>query len=128
MTQLARGELLSPEYLTQNALIVFLFGLHNAARSIDHLVMRHMRPSPMDDKLMGMADYVLESFHDLIAGDSETISDSNSSRGSHHPSRECFMADTLEGHLESVHEQEVTPLADLDEECDKRNLRMCASS
>jgi hypothetical protein len=26
------------------------------------------------------------------------------------------MADTLEGHLESVHEREVTPLADLDNE------------
>jgi hypothetical protein len=97
MTQLAEGELLSPEYLTQNAQTVFMFGLHNAARAIDHLIMRHMCLSPTDDKLMGMEDYVLESFHDLLAGDSEMISDSDSdsSRGSHHPSRESFMADTL---------------------------------
>jgi hypothetical protein len=31
-------------------------------------------------------DYVSESFHDHLAGESETIFDSHSSRGSHHPS------------------------------------------
>jgi hypothetical protein len=51
-----------------------------------------------------MTDYVLESFHDLLAGESEVISDSNSSGGSHHPSWECFMADPPEGHIKSVHD------------------------
>jgi hypothetical protein len=40
-----------------------------------------------------MADYVMESIHDLLVSDSETISDSTSSQGSYHPLRECFMAE-----------------------------------
>jgi hypothetical protein len=68
-----------------------------------------------------MADYVVESFHDLLVGDSELISDSHSSGGSHHPWRECFMAevereDTPEGHVDSVHDGNVTPLAHPDDE------------
>jgi hypothetical protein len=55
-----------------------------------------------------MTDYVLESFHDLM-GESEAISDSDSSGGSHHHSLECFMADTPEGHIKSVHDGN-TPL------------------
>jgi hypothetical protein len=53
-----------------------------------------MHPSSADDEFVGMVDYIIESFHDLLAGDSEAVSDSDSSGGSHHPSRECFMADT----------------------------------
>jgi hypothetical protein len=52
-----------------------------------------MRPPPMDDEFVGMTDYIMESFHDLLAGDLEEVFDSDSSKGSHHPSRECFMAD-----------------------------------
>jgi hypothetical protein len=54
-----------------------------------------MRLPPANDKFVGMADYVTESFYDLLVGDSEGISDSDSSRGSHHTSRECFMALTV---------------------------------
>jgi hypothetical protein len=57
-----------------------------------------------------MTDYITKSFHDLLVGDSEVISNSNSSRGSHHPSRECFMADTLEGHIKSVNDGGLLPL------------------
>jgi hypothetical protein len=69
---------------------------------------------------MGMTDYDTEAY-DLLVGDSEEISDSNSSRGSHHPSRECFMAgaergNTLEGHVASVREGNVTSPADFDDE------------
>ena len=64
---------------------------------------------------MGMTEYVVESFHDLLAGDSESLSNSNFSRGSHHPSRECFMAGTLEGCVESIHEGGATPPNDLDD-------------
>jgi hypothetical protein len=79
--------------------------VHNVARTIDHLIAQRMHPSSADNEFVGMTDYVAESFHELLAGDSEVISDSDSSRGSHHPSRECFMASTPEGHIESLHER-----------------------
>jgi hypothetical protein len=58
---------------------------------------------------MGMMDYVTKSFHDLLTGDSEAISDSDSSGGSHDPSHECFMAGTPEGHVERVHDGGLLP-------------------
>ena len=64
---------------------------------------------------MGMTEYVVESFHDLLAGESELPSSFDSSRGSHHPSRECFMAGTPEGHIESIHEEEATTINDLND-------------
>jgi hypothetical protein len=66
MTQLARGEPLSPAYLNRNALIAFLFGLHNAVGTVGHLMAQHMHLPPTDDEFVGMADYVTESFHDLL--------------------------------------------------------------
>jgi hypothetical protein len=50
-----------------------------------------MHPPPADSKFIGVADYLMESIHDLLASDSESISDSSSSRGSHHRSCESFM-------------------------------------
>ena len=38
------------------------------------------------------------------------------SRGSHHPSHECFMAGTPEGYVESIYEGEATPTNDLNNE------------
>ena len=70
----------------------------------------------MNDEFMGMTEYVVESFHDLLVGESESPFDSDSSRGSHHPSRECFMAGTPEGYIESNHEGGATPIDDLDDE------------
>ena len=58
----------------------------------------------------------MESFHNLLMEDSESLSNSNSGRRSHHPSRECFMASTLEGCVESIHEGGATPPNDLDDE------------
>ena len=63
-----------------------------------------------------MTEYVIESFNDLLAKESESRSISDSSRGSHHPSCECFMVGTLEGHVESIHEGEATPTNDLNDE------------
>ena len=63
-----------------------------------------------------MTEYVVESFHDLLAEETESPSTSNSSRGSHHPSRECFMVGTPKGHVESIHEEEDTLTNDLDNE------------
>lgn len=62
-----------------------------------------MRSSLMNGEFMGMADYVVELFHDLLMVDSKSLSDSDSSRRSHHPSWECFMAGTPDGHVESIH-------------------------
>ena len=114
MMQLARGEPLFLEYLTQDAPTAFPFGLRNAARTVGHLMVQRMHPPPTDDEFVGMADYVAESFHNLLVGDSESISNSDSSRGSHHPSRECFMAGTPEGYINSIHEGGTTPTDDLD--------------
>ena len=116
MMQLTRGEPLSLEYLTRDAPTAFPFDLRNAARTIGHLAVQRMCLPPTDDEFVGMADYVTESFHDLLVGDSESISDSDSSRGSHHPLRECFMAGTPEGRVKSIHEGGATPPNDLDDE------------
>ena len=64
---------------------------------------------------MGMTEYVVESFHDLLVGESDSPSNSDSSRGSHHPSRECFMVGTPEGYVESIHEGEATPTNGFDD-------------
>ena len=70
----------------------------------------------MNDEFVGMNKYVMESFHDLLAGELESPSDSDSSRGSHHPSHECFMAGTPKRYIESIHEREATPMNDFDDE------------
>ena len=116
MAQLVGGEPLSLEYLIRSASIAFPFGLRNAAEIDGHLVARRTPLSPTNDEFVGMTEYVTESFHDLLAGESESPSGSDSSRGNHHPSRECFMMGTPEGHVESIHEEEATPTNDLDDE------------
>ena len=116
MTQLARGEPLSPEYLIRSASTALPFGLRNTAETIGHLVVQRMPPSPTNDKFMGMTKYVIESFQDLLVGESESPSSSDSSRGSHHPSRDYFMAGTPEGHVKSIDEEEATPMNNLDDE------------
>jgi hypothetical protein len=95
---------------------VFSFGLRNATRTVGHLVAQHMHPSPTNDEFVGMTEYVTKSFHNLLVGDSESPSNSNSSRGSHHPSRECFIVSTTEGRIESIHEGGATPPNDLDDD------------
>ena len=116
MTQLVGGEPLSPEYLIQSVPTALPFGLHNAVETVGHLVAQRTPPSPTNDEFVGMIEYVVESFHDLLVEELESPSGSDSSRGSHHPSHECFMIGTLEGHVESIHEEEATPVNDLDDE------------
>ena len=116
MMQLARGEPLSPGHLTRGASAAFPFGLHNAAGTVGHLVVQHMPSPPTNDEFMGITEFVAKSFHDLLAGESESPSDSDSSRGRHHPSRKCFMAGTPEGYVESIHEGEATPTNKLSDE------------
>ena len=69
----------------------------------------------MSDEFIGMTEYVAESFHDHLMEETESPSASDSRRGSHHPSRECFMAGTPEGYVESVHEGEATPTNGFDD-------------
>jgi hypothetical protein len=119
MRQLAGGEPLSPTIL--NASTAFPFGLCNDVETVGHLIAQRPRPSSTDSEFMGMTDYVTESFYDLLMGDSKEIFDSDTSRGSHHPSCECFRAEgahrakTPEGHVANVHEGEVTPPSDSDD-------------
>ena len=82
-----------------------------------------MTLSPTNDKFVGVIEHIVESFHDLLAEEPESPSSSNSNRGSHHPSCECFMTRTPEGHIESIHEEEATPTNDLDDEV-KRETRV----
>ena len=72
----------------------------------------------MNNEFVGMTEYVVESFHDLLVGELESPSSFDSSRGSQHPSRECFMAGTPEGHIESVPKEEATPMTDLGDEAE----------
>ena len=69
----------------------------------------------MNDEFIGMTEYVAESFHDFLVGESESPSNFDSSRGSHLPSHKCFIAGTPEGYVESIHEGEATPTNDLDD-------------
>ena len=66
MTQLAVEEPLSSEFLTWDAPTTFPLGLRNAVRTIGHLTVQRMCPPPTDDEFVGMANYVMESFHDLL--------------------------------------------------------------
>ena len=118
MMQLAGGEPLSPEYLIWSAPTVLLFGLRNATKTVGHLVAQRMPPSPTNDEFVGMTEYVMESFHDLLVGELELPSDFDSSRGSHHPLHESFMAGTPEGYVESIHEGEATLMNSFNDEVD----------
>jgi len=118
MAQLTREEPLSPEYLIRSAPTVLPFGLLNATETIGHLVAQRMIPSPANDEFMGVIEHIVESFHDLLIEEPESLSSSNSSRGSHHHSRECFMTGTPERHVESIHEEDATPMNGLDDEAE----------
>ena len=98
---------------------MLLFGLRHTAKTVGHLVAQRTPPSPTNDEFVGMTEYVMESFHDLLAGETESPSTTDSSRGSHHPSCECFMAGTPKRHVESIHDGEATPMNDFDNEVER---------
>ena len=114
MTQLAGGDPLSPEYLIRSAPTALPSNLCNTVETIGHPMAQRMPPSPTNDEFVGMTEYVMEYFHDLLMGESESPSNSDSSNGSHHPSRECFMAATPEGYIKSIHEGGAIPTDDID--------------
>ena len=57
---------------------------------------------------MGAIEHDMETLYELLNEEPGSFSSSESSRGSHHPSQECFMTLTPEGHVESVSKEEVT--------------------
>lgn len=63
----------------------------------------------MDIEFVGMADHVMGSIYDRLTSGSETLSDFGSREGSHHPSHECFMAHTPNGHVKDVKDGDETP-------------------
>jgi len=83
---------------------MFPFSLRNAVATACHLVALRMVQPPADSELVGVIEHDTESLHKLLTKEPESSSSSDSSRGSHHPSRECFMAETFEGHVESISE------------------------
>ena len=84
--------------------------------TVSHLVAQRMIPPPTNDEFVEVIEHVVESFHDLLTEEPVSPFGSDSSRGSHHPSHECFMMGTPEGHVESIHEDEASPTNDLDDE------------
>ena len=91
------------------------FGLCNATETVGRLVVQRMVPTPANNEFVGVIEHVTESFHDILAKEPESPSSSNSSRGTHHPSHECFMVGTPEGYVESIHKGEATLMNDLDD-------------
>ena len=66
---------------------------------------------PANNEFMGVIEHVMESLHNLLTEEPGSSSGSDSSRGSHHPSRDYFMTATPEGHVESISAEEATPAA-----------------
>ena len=96
--------------------MAFPFGLRNPAATVSYHVAQHAISSPTNNEFVGMIESVTESLHGLLAEGPGLDSGSDSGRGSHHPSQECFMAKTSEGHVESASEKEVTPAGNLGDE------------
>ena len=90
------------------------FGLRNAAATACHLVALRMVQPSTDSEFVGVIEHDMESIHKLLTQEPESSSSSDPSRGSHHPSRECFMTQTLEGHVQSVFGEETTPTGNPD--------------
>jgi len=78
---------------------VLLFGLRNTTVTVSHLVAQRMVPPPTNDEFVGVIEHVVKSFHYLLAEELESLSGSDSSKGSHHPSREYFMMGVPKGHV-----------------------------
>lgn len=117
MLQLSGGKPLSRDILAGNAPTTFSFALCNIAQVMPRLAAPHASPLPMDIEYVGIVDYVYESIQDLLARKLDNISDSYSSKGRHHPSLECFKANTPDGHVVDGDDGEATsPITPGDED------------
>ena len=75
----------------RSAPTAFPFGLRNAMATADRLQALRMVQSPMDIEFVGAIEHDTETLYGLLNEELGLFSSSDSSRGSHHPSRECFM-------------------------------------
>ena len=69
---------------------------------------------PTNSEFIGVIEHDLETLYGLLVEELESSSSSDSSNGSHHPSRECFMTQTLEGHVQNIYGEETTPTGNPD--------------
>ena len=69
----------------------------------------------MNDEFMGMTEYVVESFHDLLVGESDRPS-TLTLVGEPSPLARMFHGRYPEGYSESIHEGGATPIDELDAE------------
>ena len=118
------GGFLSPEHHIQSAPTALSFGLRNAAATISHLVARRMVLPPVNNEFMGVIEHVTESLHNLLTEEPRSSSSSDSSRGSHQPSRECFMTGTPKGHIESISAEEATLAGNLNSETEEETTAL----
>ena len=95
---------------------MFLFGLRNAVATVSHHVARRMVLPTTNNEFVGMIEHVMESLHNLLTEEVGSSSSSDSSRESHHPSWECFMTGTPEGHVESISMEEATLVGNISDE------------
>ena len=98
------------------------FSLRNATVAVSHLVAQCTIPFPTNNEFMGMIESVTESLHGLLIEGLGSDSGSDSDRGSHHPSRECFMVETSEGHIESISAEEATSAGNLGGTTERRTV------
>ena len=77
------------------------------------MALRMVQP-PTDGEFVGVIEHDVESLYKLLTEVPRSSSSSDSSRGSHHPFWECFMAETSEGHVKSISGEEATPTGNPD--------------
>ena len=94
--------------------MVFPFSLRNIAATAGHLLALRMVQPPTDSDFVGVIEHDPETFYGLLAEDPESSCSSDSSNGSHHPSWECFMTQTPEGHVQNISGEETTPIGNPD--------------
>ena len=87
----SHNDTLCPEGSVQSAPTAFPFGLRNAAATAGRLLALRLVQSPTDIEFVGAIEQDTETLYGLLNEEPGSFSSSDSSRGSHHPSRECFM-------------------------------------
>jgi hypothetical protein len=75
MTQLASRELISLDFLTQDASIASLSGLHNVVKTIASLVTRGHVPTPNDVGFIEMVYHLIDSIFDILSLDLASVFD-----------------------------------------------------
>jgi len=86
MVWFSGGGSLSLEHHIWSSPTALPFCLRNTAATVSHLVARRMVLPPANNEFMGVIEHVTESLHNLLTEEPGLSSDSDSSRGSHHPS------------------------------------------